>query len=205
MPVLEAAVETDRASRYLVQFCKHAEKMGSGGHMPKTHSRAGVSRDDVQVSARWSDDGGTVTFVPWGTCTLTAGPGTLGLRVEADTEDGLRRIQDIVSRDLERFSRRAPLALVWRRPDDPRIDQHDPDDRTVRPAGHRRGRAPAIVLAVGVIAVAALHLGLAGAIGAGSHWTGTATNVVVGLVVVKVALIAAGHFRLRHRRAAGRS
>jgi hypothetical protein len=34
MPILQAQIQTERASRYLVQFCKQAAAMGGGGHTP---------------------------------------------------------------------------------------------------------------------------------------------------------------------------
>jgi hypothetical protein len=53
---------------------------------------------------------------------------------------------------------------------------------------------------VAVILVIALHLGLAGTIAADSRWTGIATNLVLALVVLKVALLA--RVGIRRRRAA---
>ncbi len=54
MLTAEAHVETTRASRYLVQFCKHADSMsrhrGHGMHLGEA-----LARRDVQVHADWSD------------------------------------------------------------------------------------------------------------------------------------------------------
>jgi hypothetical protein len=115
MPTLEAQVETERASRYLVQFCKHAAAMGGGGHTMRMHLHGMLNRRDVQVAAEWSDTRGAVTFTPWGRCTLASDTKTLTLRIEAAGEDGLEQIRDVVSRDLERFSRRDPLTVTWHR------------------------------------------------------------------------------------------
>ena len=106
MPILNAQVHTDRASRYLGQFCKHAAAMGDGGHTPRMHLHATMARREVRVTAEWSDTSGTVTFTPWGRCTLTADADTLTLRIDAADEDGLTQIRDIIDRDFERFSRR---------------------------------------------------------------------------------------------------
>ena len=117
MPILHAQIQTERPSRYLVQFCKHAAAMGGGGHTPRMHLHATMARREVQVAAEWSDTSGTVTFNPWGQCTLTADADTLTLRIDAADEDGLAQIRDVIDRDLQRFSRRDPLAVTWQRPE----------------------------------------------------------------------------------------
>jgi hypothetical protein len=201
MLALEARVETERAGRYLVQFCKHAAAMGGGGHTPRMHLHGMMTRRGVQVEAEWSDTRGTVTFTPWGRCTLAASTETLTLRIEATDEDGLHQIQDVVTRDLDRFSRRDPLTVTWRR-----RDISDAPARVGGVAGKRRfgtahGRLQAILLLTVVVLVIALHLGLAATIVANSKWTGMATNVVVALVVLKIALIAIARLGIRRRKA----
>jgi len=109
MPILQAQIPTERAGRYLVQLCRHATAMGGGGHRPRMHLRGGTAR----VTADWSDTSGTLTFTPWGRCTLEADAGTLTLRIDAVDQDGLSQIRDIVTRDLERFSNRDPLTVTW--------------------------------------------------------------------------------------------
>jgi hypothetical protein len=196
MPVLEARIETERASRYLVQFCKHAAAMGGGGHRPRMHPH-GATRREVRVDAEWSGARGTVTFTPWGRCTLAAGPHTLTLRIEAADEDGLCQIRDVVTRDLERFSRRDPLTVTWHRPETPEASA-----ATETPSAHRRGgRLRTILLVVAVVLAIALHLGSAGTLAAHSRWTGMATDVVLALVSLKVALIVLGRLGIRHRKA----
>jgi hypothetical protein len=118
MPVLQAQIETERASRYLVQFCKHAAAMGnSGPHSQRMQLHGKVTRSDVRVAAEWSSADGTVTFAPWGDCRLTANGKALTIRIEATDEDGLTRIRDILTRDLQRFSNREPLTVTWQPPD----------------------------------------------------------------------------------------
>ena len=112
MLTAEAHVETARASRYLVQFCKHADAMsGHRGH--GVHPGGMLARRDVRVHADWSDTRGVVAFSPWGRCTLTAGETSLIFRVEATDEEKLRQIQDIITRDLGRFARRDGLTVTW--------------------------------------------------------------------------------------------
>ena len=107
-----ARVETTRASRYLVQFCKHADAMsGYRGH--GMHLAEVLARRDVQVHADWSDTRGVVTFSPWGQCTITADEAGLIFHVEADDQENLRQIQDIITQDLGRFARRDGLTVTW--------------------------------------------------------------------------------------------
>lgn len=72
-----------------------------------------------QFDLEWSDTHGTVTL-PWGRCTMAAEPGALVLRAVADDEDGLPRIEDLVTGHLTRFSTRSPLDVIWRRESDRR-------------------------------------------------------------------------------------
>jgi hypothetical protein len=192
MPILEAQVATERASRYLVQFCKHAAAMGGGGHTPRMHLHGTMARREVQVAAEWSDTRGTVTFTPWGQCTLTAEASSLTVRVEAVDEDGLDQIRDVITRDFERFSRRNPLTVTWHQPETP--DAPPEGEAGGMTSTHRRGalygNLQTILLVVAVVLVIALHLGLVGTIVANSRWTGMATNVVLALIALKVVLVA---------------
>jgi hypothetical protein len=112
MLTAEAHVQTTRASRYLIQFCKHADSMSRhGGH--GMHLGEALTRRDVQVRADWSDTRGVVTFSPWGQCTVTADEVSLTFRVEANGEENLQQIQDVITRDLDRFARRDGLTVTW--------------------------------------------------------------------------------------------
>jgi hypothetical protein len=204
MPILQAQIQTDRASRYLVQFCKHAAAMGGGGHTPRMHLHAPLARGEVQVAAEWSDTSGTVTFTPWGRCTLSADDRILTLRIDADDEDGAARIRDVVTRDFERFTRRDPVTVTWQRSESPGAAPfRHTDELTAKPRrGFPRRGLQTILLALAVVLVAGLHVGLAGTVVAQSRWTDIAINVVAALVVVKITLIVWAHSGVRRRRAA---
>jgi hypothetical protein len=202
MPSLEAHIETERASRYLVQFCKHAAAMGSGGHSPRMHLHGTVARREVQVSAEWSDTSGTVTFTPWGLCTLSADGDSLTVRIDTANEDGLAQIRDVVTRDFVRFSQRAPLTLTWQRSDDSGAVPSRPIGAVT--SAHRPGRRAHLqiaLLAMAVLLIIGLHVGLAGAAVADPRWTGIATDVMIALVLLKVIFIVRARLRVRRHAA----
>jgi len=219
MPTLHAQVRTDRPGRYLVQFCKHAAAMGNGGHTARMHLSRSPAQPDVTVAAEWSATAGTVTFAPWGTCTLAATPDALTLRIDAADEESLARIRDIVDRDLDRFSRRDPLTVTWQnsfsfssRPAAPRAgsrlspavaaaaspDRAAPPEHRDAPTRGRRRQT--LLLAAAAILAVVLHLGLAGTVLARSRWTGVAGDVLAALVVLKLAAIAWTRHTIRRRR-----
>jgi hypothetical protein len=204
MLTAEARIHTERPSRYLVQFCKHAAAMGgAGGHRPRVHLGGVLARREVRVHAEWSDAEGTVTFTPWGRCTMQATAATLTVRIEATGEEDLRQIQEIVTRDLDRFSRRDPLTVTWHRPEVPAVAAGADADRptrtpTGRPAARpgRRSRRT-VILAVAAALAVAVHLGLGTAVLTNSRWTIGATAVVLAVVALKVLLVVVGVRRHR--------
>ncbi|MDQ6921436.1 MAG: DUF2218 domain-containing protein [Candidatus Dormibacteraeota bacterium] len=111
MLAAEANVQTEHPSRYLVQLCKHASKMGGHlRHRPRSHS-GGETPPEIRQT-EWSDADGIITL-SWGQWTMHATPGTLTLRAEADSEENLRRIQNLVTARLENFGRRDHLTVNW--------------------------------------------------------------------------------------------
>jgi hypothetical protein len=115
MLTAEARVETNRASRYLTQACQHFSKRVR--HMAAAGRDMGVAPEQARLAAQarieWTDTEGTVQF-PWGGCRLQASPTALTLRAEAADQDKLRRLQEMISSHLLRFSRRDDLTVVWR-------------------------------------------------------------------------------------------
>jgi hypothetical protein len=113
----ETTIQTANASRYLVQLCEHATKIGH--RMRHLHSRMAAHTRPEVLDVDWSDTHGTLNL-SWGRCTLDADPTTLTVRVEATDEENLRRVQDLIAADLERFGRRDGLSVTWQQvqPDD---------------------------------------------------------------------------------------
>ncbi|WP_326724801.1 DUF2218 domain-containing protein [Streptomyces sp. NBC_00243] len=206
MSIAEAHVETDRPGRYLVQLCRHFSNKGRHlGHRPRTrHGGDGSAGTDPspgfrpdEITVEWSETHG-VLDLPWGRCVMRAGPGVLTLRIDAADEENLRRFQDLLTAHLDRFSRRAPLTVDWRRPEEPAVQPETarpvPGTAVARRRWHRGwtgfGAACAVIVAV------ALHLGLGGAVLADARWTGWAIGFIVTAVVVKVAVLSV--FAVRH-------
>jgi hypothetical protein len=119
MLTAEAQIDTEHPSRYLAQLRRHAAAMGGArGHRLRAHAGAQAGRE-VQVHAKWSEADGAISFDPWGTCTITASADRLVLRAEAADEENLRRIQDVLTRDIDRFGRRERLTITWHCPKTP--------------------------------------------------------------------------------------
>ncbi len=112
MLTAEARIRAERPSRYLVQLCRHA---GSINHKTLSlHAGKVQARPEIQ-HVEWTDTDGTLTF-SWGRCTMQAGPDMLTVRAEAANEENLQGIQNLITRNLERFGRRDHLKVTWQRP-----------------------------------------------------------------------------------------
>jgi hypothetical protein len=193
MPTADARITTDRASRYLVQLCRHASQMGHGfpahGGPHMSGERPG------QIAAKWSETDGSISL-DWGTCTLQATPEALTLHVEADDVEHLQRIQALLTRNIARMGRRDDLTVNWRRPD-------GTPGETLGPP--RRRRHTAIALALAAVLAVAVHAGLAAGVLAIPQWASLGADTVLAIVVVmvlaKIALVVV-HLRRRHRTSA---
>jgi hypothetical protein len=87
-----ARVETERASIYLQQLCKHFAHKRPVEFTPE--------RGQIALGA--------------GTCRLDAAEGVLTIRAEAADAEKLIQLQDVIARHLERFAFRSPVTLDWR-------------------------------------------------------------------------------------------
>ena len=89
----EARVATAMAQRYMIQLCKHFEH---------------------RLAVSYTTEAGSIAF-PSGTCRLEAAPDLLILRAEAQDEEQLGQLEQVVSRHLERFAFRDKPQLAWSR------------------------------------------------------------------------------------------
>ena len=93
MRTSQARVETEMASRYLGQLCKHFAH------------RLPVQHDDAQGRIEFSI----------GICTLQAEPRVLILHAQSATDDALAQLEGVVTRHLERFAFRDKPEIAWQR------------------------------------------------------------------------------------------
>lgn len=187
MPTAEARVTTARASRYLVQLCRHLSQMRSMRHRPPTAHSGGQLPPEIQ-DVDYSDTYGTITFAN-GQCTLAATPQTLTLRVEAEDEETLERLQKGIGGRIEKIGRRDQLTVAWQRSTASNGPVGKAPDQAALPeqgAGKRRGLGKAMTLGSVGIVVVALHLGLGGAALAGSSWTEWGANAILAVVALKL-------------------
>jgi hypothetical protein len=87
-----AQLESERASIYLQQLCKHFAH---------------------KLPVEFTPDQGKISFQD-GTCLLAASGNHLTMKVEADDADRLARVQDVVERHLVRFAFREQATIEWR-------------------------------------------------------------------------------------------
>ncbi|WP_051833915.1 DUF2218 domain-containing protein [Streptomyces sp. NRRL S-646] len=202
MPTAEAHIPTERASRYLLQFCRHLGQMSRMRHQPPTRHGDGETPPAVQ-HVDHSDTRGVIHFDE-GRFTLQATSDTLSLRIDADNEDTLQRLQNGITARLEKIGRRDQLTVAWQRHPTP----PGPPDETAGPASapatgtaKRQSHGRTIGLMAVVVVVVAVHLWLGGAALAASTWTGWAVNAVVAIILLKVVFVAVhvalGRFAIR--------
>jgi hypothetical protein len=121
MLTAEARIQAGRPGRYLVQLCRHANSINH--KILNLHAGKAQARPEVQ-HVEWSDTEGTLTF-SWGRCTMHADQDTLTVRAEATNEEDLQRIQNLITRNLERFGRRDHLKVNWQRPEAPTVQARE--------------------------------------------------------------------------------
>ncbi len=102
MLIAETRVATERASRYLVQLCRHLD-------------HAGRMHPELQAIVEWSANRGVITF-GFGRCVLYASRDALTLRAEATDPESLLRIEQRVAHRLTQIGRRDQLTVTWTSP-----------------------------------------------------------------------------------------
>jgi hypothetical protein len=199
VPVAEAHIATPRASRFLVQLCRHAEAMSGKALHP--HGNGGDARPEVLHVDR-SDTEGRITFT-WGQCVLQSTSDTLTVRVDVADADQSQRIQDLLAADLERFGRRDDLKVTWQRAESS-VAQADDAAASTGPAPARRKRGTTILLVVVAVLAIAAHVAVGGVALASWRWTSVAADILLAVVVLKIvgaAWLARRRFRghrMRH-------
>jgi len=200
VPTAEATLPTPNARRYVTQLGKHATAMAGGrGHRMRRHDGNPLAGGEVTLHVAQSADRTTLTFDPWGRCTVHAELDRIALRIDAADEQNLRRIQQIITRDIERFGRREHLSVAWRNLDPPADPATAPPPlRTSHTRPARRALAGTGLLAV--VALVGVHLGLGSAAAAWLGWTavGGLSLAVIALVGVHVAVPVAAIRLRRH-------
>ena len=92
----EARLETAAPQRYIKRLCKHFAHKAEATHT-ENHGRVEFPFGDCEMTAE-----------------VTADPGVLILHAEADSEDTLRQVEEVVARHLKQFSRgRESLDVTW--------------------------------------------------------------------------------------------
>jgi len=200
VPTAEATLPTPNARRYVTQLGKHATAMAGGpGHQMRRHDGNPLAGGEVTLHVAQSADRTTLTFDPWGRCTVHAELDRIALRIDAADEQNLQRIQQIITRDIERFGRREHLSVAWRNLDPPADPATAPPPlRTGNARPARRALAGTGLLAV--VALVGVHLGLGSAAAAWLGWTavGGLSLAVIALVGVHVAVPVAAIRLRRH-------
>ncbi len=87
----KAHVETEKASRYLQQLCKHFKH---------------------KVPAEWDEHQARVEF-PFGLCLMNADEKLLTMDCEAPSDETFARMKFVLDDHLERFAWKEELKLTW--------------------------------------------------------------------------------------------
>lgn len=125
--ISEARVETENASRYLAQLCQAIQQKSE-------------ANPDIQARVEWSETDGTTDF-GWAGYTLQATPALLVLRAEADDQEGLEQVQELVTRHLEKFGSSDRLKVNWQQVGAPAgVPDHTRAGRDRMRQFHRRMR-----------------------------------------------------------------
>lgn len=93
MATSTSTIETANGSRYLQQLCKHWSHKFT------------VDFDSKQ---------GTIEL-PTGVCMLDAEPSQLVIKVDAQEEANLGKLEDVVAEHIKRFAHKEEIAFKWKR------------------------------------------------------------------------------------------
>jgi hypothetical protein len=115
MLTADTTIASGNAVAYLTRLCGHLSKLSSlgprPGHSPRLH--AGRGQPPAVLHIEHTQTTATITLT-WGCLSLAATPAQLAVRAEADTEQNLRRIEEMITARLLKFSRRREnLDIRW--------------------------------------------------------------------------------------------
>jgi len=104
MPTAQARVPTERAFRYLAQLTSHTGRIGHGRLAHTAPSVEAVSDSAVRITLDTAH------------CDISADATALTLIATSDDAEQLQKIQEAVTRTLERIGRRDGLSVGWELP-----------------------------------------------------------------------------------------
>lgn len=114
MPSAQGRIQTPSAAAYLARLCGHLSKLAGAsrfpGHGPRMHTSGG--QPPAVLHAEHTHDTGTITL-SCGQLTLRATTDELTINAAADSQENLRRMQDMTAGRLAKFGRREHLGIQW--------------------------------------------------------------------------------------------
>ena len=93
MLVAQSKFETQKAVAYLKKFCRHFAH---------------------KLPTEFDDNNGQIEF-PFGNCKVETLGNQLQFTVEAETEELIAKMEDVVARHMERFAFRDEIKMTWER------------------------------------------------------------------------------------------
>lgn len=205
MPVAEARIPTDRATRYLEQLCSHLGSMQHMRHLPGSahasgHGAAGMPR---VAGVEQSGNRAVVRFAD-GSWHLTAHEDALVLRVEADEDTVLDRLKEAIAARIAKIGRRDGLSVDWSSSSAERGGAAaEAEGPSARGRGGRTKWRRLGWIALAALA-AAVHLGMIGSLFGSGGSRDIAADAMIALVAVKLVLVGL-HTRLKHGRPSRRT
>ncbi len=90
-----ATIETNKAERLMKALCNHFAR---------------------KINAHYEGNKGYIEFVGMGKCEITATASSLTLQVDAENEDNLSRLKQVVADHLLRFMPGETIQISWKEP-----------------------------------------------------------------------------------------
>jgi hypothetical protein len=135
MPSAQTHVQTANAAAYLARLCGHLSKLTASrfaGHGRRMHTSGG--QPPAVRHAEHTNDTGSITL-SYGQLTLRATADELTIHAAADSQENLRRMQDMTAGRLAKFGRREHLDIQWA----PIADNADEPRQAGYPASGQQG------------------------------------------------------------------